>query len=450
MANRILILDDEETFAEMLLHVMQHEGFLVDCASDPEEALRMLREKPYALIVSDFMMPEMNGAEFLDKARLVVPDVPVIMVSGLMNTPDLLRVANIGVVEVLQKPLNSQGFLETVRRYVQPIEGVADASRSAGQEYRIITFDESKRLYSFPRDWLAYECKSPATYHFLQDLWEASRQSSVLFVEAPVGIPYEDIAKQLAHWKSETAAKGIAVDAKEWLHAVEMDKPPCPASKSVCAVKGLDSLGLKELDVVAKWVKQTKRDDAPTTVFCFQPEWPEKHLNEGFSLRTLAARAEAEAVRMPPLRERLADLSTIARKQLRMMALDMEKLDSVEMMPSVLAVVLGYTWPGNHDQLKRALEESLLEIEEAPITAALLQNALGLWDAEGTEETEPKLPTLEHHLKHCQRNYLERISPHVGGHLPAMLASAGVPPNAAPNTAIFERLPLLYPEMLEE
>lgn len=73
-------------------------------------------------------MPIMDGAVFLKKAREVFPELPVILVSGLMNTPELVKVANMGVTLVLEKPLDTRYFLEQVKRFVQPMTEEEEAA----------------------------------------------------------------------------------------------------------------------------------------------------------------------------------------------------------------------------------------------------------------------------------------------------------------------------------
>ena len=93
MAQRILVLDDEENYADMLRALLEQHSFLVDSVTDPARALERLHGTGYELVISDYKMPGMDGADFLSRAREMNPDLPVILVSGLMNTPDLVKVA---------------------------------------------------------------------------------------------------------------------------------------------------------------------------------------------------------------------------------------------------------------------------------------------------------------------------------------------------------------------
>ena len=95
MSKPILLIDDEEKFAQMLQELLQLSGYESDYCLNPKEAVARLRQEEFDLVITDYKMPEMDGAEFLQEARKLNPDLPVIMISGLMNMPELIKVANI-------------------------------------------------------------------------------------------------------------------------------------------------------------------------------------------------------------------------------------------------------------------------------------------------------------------------------------------------------------------
>ena len=118
MSKPILLIDDEEQFAQMLRDLLQLNGYEAEYCLDPSEALTRLQNENFELVITDYRIPEMDGAQFLEATRLFNPDIPVIMISGLMNMPELIRVANIGVTLVLEKPFKTEELLEHVARRV--------------------------------------------------------------------------------------------------------------------------------------------------------------------------------------------------------------------------------------------------------------------------------------------------------------------------------------------
>ena len=84
MAN-ILIIDDEKAIRKTLTEILSFEGYKIDEASDGEEGLKRFGEKSYDLVLCDIKMPKIDGIEFLEKAKLINADIPIIMISGHGN-----------------------------------------------------------------------------------------------------------------------------------------------------------------------------------------------------------------------------------------------------------------------------------------------------------------------------------------------------------------------------
>ena len=85
--NSILIVDDDPDQLKMLERIIQKAGYQVMTSSSPTEALGMIAEKQFSVIVSDYKMPEMNGFEFLQalrglEANWSTADIPVIMLTA--------------------------------------------------------------------------------------------------------------------------------------------------------------------------------------------------------------------------------------------------------------------------------------------------------------------------------------------------------------------------------
>ena len=81
----ILIIDDEKSIRKTLAEILTYEGYNIDEASDGEEGLKKFKEKTFDLVLCDIKMPKLDGIEFLEKAKEINSDVPVIIISGHGN-----------------------------------------------------------------------------------------------------------------------------------------------------------------------------------------------------------------------------------------------------------------------------------------------------------------------------------------------------------------------------
>ena len=81
-ANRILIIDDEETSCRALSLLLKNEGYQVESTRSGEEALKLLDQQVFDLIISDLFLPGINGIEVLKKTRETTPHSCFIMITG--------------------------------------------------------------------------------------------------------------------------------------------------------------------------------------------------------------------------------------------------------------------------------------------------------------------------------------------------------------------------------
>lgn len=118
-ATRVLLVDDEMSGAEVLAHILAGEGFDVTTAPDARQALALLREAAPELVVTDFMMPGMNGAELVHAIRALpgYETVPVLMMSGAPESA--LRHYQPKYQAFLRKPFGLDQFLAVVRRLLE-------------------------------------------------------------------------------------------------------------------------------------------------------------------------------------------------------------------------------------------------------------------------------------------------------------------------------------------
>lgn len=111
----ILIIDDEKAIRKTLTEILSFEGYKIDEASDGEEGLKRFSEKTYDLVLCDIKMPKLDGIEFLEKSKLINPDVPVIMISGHGNIDTAVEAVKKGAFDYISKPPDLNRLLITLR-----------------------------------------------------------------------------------------------------------------------------------------------------------------------------------------------------------------------------------------------------------------------------------------------------------------------------------------------
>ncbi|MBI3479648.1 MAG: Flp pilus assembly complex ATPase component TadA [Nitrosomonadales bacterium] len=112
---RILLVDDEPNVLKSLQRVFRQENYTVVTASNGQEALELLRKEPFHLMISDYMMPGMTGAELLKQAKAIKPEIIRIMLTGHADTGAVMGAINEGAVyKFILKPWNDDDLRVTV------------------------------------------------------------------------------------------------------------------------------------------------------------------------------------------------------------------------------------------------------------------------------------------------------------------------------------------------
>ena len=112
---RVLLVDDEFSSAEVLGLILAGEGYHVTTVPDGRQALARLDEAAPDLLVTDFMMPGLNGAELVNAVRAMAPyaSLPVLLISGAPEAA--LRRYDVNYQAFLRKPFGLEEFLRVVR-----------------------------------------------------------------------------------------------------------------------------------------------------------------------------------------------------------------------------------------------------------------------------------------------------------------------------------------------
>jgi DNA-binding NtrC family response regulator len=112
---RILIVDDDQGTLASLSRAFALEGYTALTASSAARALEKLEEEPVDAILSDVVMPEMDGLEFLARVKERVPDVPVILMSGQATVETAVKATRLGALDFVEKPVGLDRLLLTLR-----------------------------------------------------------------------------------------------------------------------------------------------------------------------------------------------------------------------------------------------------------------------------------------------------------------------------------------------
>jgi DNA-binding response OmpR family regulator len=164
---RILIVEDERPIAEFVQRGLEAEGHSVGCAYDGEEGLALARTGDYALVVLDVLLPKLSGLEVLEGIRQTDKDVPVIMLTALAETEDVVTGLDLGANDYLAKPFAFAELLARIRAHLRRPGQVNATSLEVGRlslDFRTRKVDRDGREISLTArefELLAYLMRYP-------------------------------------------------------------------------------------------------------------------------------------------------------------------------------------------------------------------------------------------------------------------------------------------------
>lgn len=143
---RILIVEDEESIAELERDYLELSGFSVDLKSDGNEGLKAALETPYDLIILDLMLPSLDGFEICREIR-TKKNIPIIIVSAKKDDIDKIRGLGLGADDYMTKPFSASELVARVKAHLNRYERLLSSGKTENNllEIRGIRIDSTAR-----------------------------------------------------------------------------------------------------------------------------------------------------------------------------------------------------------------------------------------------------------------------------------------------------------------
>jgi two-component system copper resistance phosphate regulon response regulator CusR len=141
---RILLLEDEHKTADMLKKGLEENGFDVDVAHDGKSGLELTTTDNYQLIISDLIMPRMGGLEFTQRFREFGNETPILMLTALGTTEDIVAGFDQGADDYLAKPFAFKELLARIKALLKRTKPATTVSRVLTAADLVVNLDTRK------------------------------------------------------------------------------------------------------------------------------------------------------------------------------------------------------------------------------------------------------------------------------------------------------------------
>lgn len=369
--NHILVVDDEADIRESLEGILREEGYSVTSTGSGQEAVVLLRDTPYDVLLLDIWMPDRDGLDVLHDMRTLAPEnLPeVIVVSGHGTIETAVQATKLGAFDFLEKPLMLERTLIVVKNAIE-----ARRLRNENLEYkRQLAQETTVTGDSVPAKAIRQQIKlmAPTNGRVLiygesgcgkeliaRAIHAESPRHDRVFVELNcAAIPEDYIESELFGYRNSAIPGGPPEKRGTFERANEgtlfLDEVGDMSLKTQAKVlRALD-----EQSFVPVGATQPIRVDVrviAATNKNLEDETAKGNFREDFFYRL-----NVMPFFVPPLRERKEDIRPLAREFLRIFGREYGR-PRVEIGDDALELLKQYPWPGNVRELKNVLERVLI------------------------------------------------------------------------------------------
>lgn len=400
--HRMLIVDDKASMRTMLVEVFKDQGFDIHEAGSGEEAIAMIAEEPFQIIISDLSMPNKSGIDVLRAAKAASQETEVIIATGYGTIETAVEAMRLGAHDFITKPINIAELERKVDKIVRKIDRIGQSNMRTwihpGIQHMVGASKQTKDLMKMI-------------------LRVAPSKSSVL-ITGPSGVGKELVARAIHEASPRRDKPFIAVNCAalapgtleselfgheagaftganarrigrfEAAHEGTLFLDEVAEIDAAVQTKLLRTLQEGEIDRVGgtKTIKVDCRIVAATN------RELDEAIKAGDFREDFYYRLNVISLNVAPLRDRREDIPALVDHFLHKYSIELGK-EVYEVQDDVFAVFLQYPWPGNIRELENVIERAVVLAETDSITRDDLppeiierQEVAELIDPESTEE----------------------------------------------------------------
>lgn len=113
--DRVLLVDDEKDFVEVLAERMRSRGLEVTCATSGREAISAVEAQTFDAVLLDLAMPDLDGLETLRRLHEIQPELQVMILSGRATVKTAVEAMRLGATDIFEKPTDVETLVERIR-----------------------------------------------------------------------------------------------------------------------------------------------------------------------------------------------------------------------------------------------------------------------------------------------------------------------------------------------
>jgi len=420
---KILVVDDERIAVRNLEHVLKKEGYDVIGTESGTNALKLLDEHQFDVVLTDLRMEKVDGVQILKKCRELYPDTEVVMITGYATLETAVEAMKKGAFHYVAKPFKLDLVRNIVKEALEKVKlkkenrQLRDQIENFQGKVKIITQDTGMlRLLETAKQIAPTDCNvllsgesGTGKELFAKYIHLNSSRAEGPFFAINCGAFTEELLSNELFGHEKGAYTG-AITMKKGL--VEMasggtlfldEITEMPASMQVKLLRVIQEKevlrvgGTEPIVVDVRFIGATNRDIHDT-------------VKSGRFRQDLYFRLNVVSLHIPPLSERRDDIPLVSYYFLKKFATLLKK-DIREISSDAMALLMNYDFPGNVRELENIIERGIALANEHSIEVAHLPEDLRALSIRTFRKKEGKIPSLEDQ----EMTYIKWVLHEMGG-----------------------------------
>ncbi len=377
----ILFVDDEQLLHGLFERLFSRHGIKVTGCLTAMQAVEELKKNRFDLVVTDFMMPDMDGLELLAHIRSEYPETRVIMITAHANVQHAVRTMQTGAIDYIPKPFSTTELVERVQTILASSADVEPAAPKARRK--------SARKNSNVVDYVG---EHPSIRQLKGLLPLVARNKAPVFIQGESGTGKEILARLIHHMSDRSEGPYITLNCanlpRELVESHLFGHRKGAFTGAIDDMIGaferadhgtllLDEITEIDLPVQAKLLRVLQEQEFQK-VGASEPQKVDVRviatsnriladaIGRGLFREDLYHRLSVFPLTVPPLRERPSDIGLLARHFVQKYC-DLYGLPPKEISPDLMGQFQAYPWIGNVRQLENLVQRGVLLSAERPL-----------------------------------------------------------------------------------
>lgn len=408
MSKNILIIEDEDTLRESLKRIFARDGFSVEATESAETGLKLLDVNHFDVIISDIMLPGIDGIEFLQKVRELLPDQMFIVITAYASLETAIKALRAGAYDYIMKPIMHEEIKQVVRNALRQKRLESENSllrREIARDYDFSNIigesralqaivEQVKKIADTRSNVLLLGETGTGKELFARVIHHSSSRKEMPFVPINCSAIPEHLLESELFGHVKGAFTGAVISKKGLFEEADGGTVFLDEIGDISPALQVKLLRVLE-DQLIRPVGSTKAEKVDTRYITATNRNLGEAVKRGAFREDLYYRINTISMRIPPLRERRDDIPLLVHYYVSKYSKELGKAGK-EIDPSALDILENYDWPGNIRELQNVIERAILISDGNRITADSLPDMVRTEVAPGNGGMEDMLSIEEY------------------------------------------------------